>query len=248
VDEKLKQKLTSNQFKAYLQALKEIRKKLDKGEKLNIDDQLFEHICKIYFFYKTGPYDDLSKLQKEFMDILYKRTEYFTKYIKDKTISRDTLTGPGTYTEGCLVGQYDESGFQLSFGNYSLEICASAEIKKLVKILEKDFPEDAELFREYANLLKSIEGAYHTVYWILRHIANQHIKKLKVILLLSEPIFKSYILHAMDAFVGDPGIINLYKEYIALFAKIKAKSDKAHTIKECDALIAEAQKYLSTVE
>ena len=122
------------------------------------------------------------------------------------------------------------------------------ESQDIEKVLRNEFPEDADIFKEYSILLNTIEGAYHTAYWILRHIANQYLENLYPITLQIEPVFKGFVLHALDAFPGDKAVIKFYNDYIKFFKDIKSKSDSEEVQKECDFLISEAQEYLDRVQ
>ena len=230
------EKLQSDSFKEYLNELVSIREKLDNEEKINMDIEDFQCICGVYHLY-TWTHSDITILQKNIMDLLVKH--------KDR-IDKSTIQGIGTYTLGYLESKYDPSGY--FFLSCSLEIAASIDAKNIAKSLKPDFPKDAQVFIEYELLLKSIEGAYHTIYWILREIANKYLDTLYPITLIIEPIFKSFVLHSLDAFENDKKVIKFYKDYIEFFEKVKNDSDNEQVHKECIVLIGEAKEYLSHIE
>ena len=233
--------LKSNRLDEYLQALGLLRSALDAGMEIEIDQESFQYICAIYELYKFN-HTDLRALQAEVMDLLVKHQE---RILSEYELALDA-NGLGTYTLGHMEGRYDPSGFFLVMG--SLEIGALVCANNIVEALGADYPEDAEVFRRYSGMLESIEGGCHTAYWILRHIANRHLEVLKVIFYPLEPVFKSYILHALDEFVGDPGVIDFYKAYIQDLEKISYQLDEEEDRQECEALINEAREYLERVE
>ncbi len=228
--------LKSESFKEYVDTLNTIRDSLDEAKDVEIETEDFRQICGIYHLY-TWKHKDIIEVQENIMDLLMKHKE---------RIDVDSIAALGTYTLGYLDGKYDPSGFRYLFA--SCEMGALVECEKIEEILRQDFPEDADVFKKYRDILETIEGACHIAYWILRKIANQHLKTLYYITLQIEPIFKSYVLHALDEFVGDEKVIKFYNDYIKFFEKIKNNSDKEEVHKECDALIKEANEYLEKVQ
>lgn len=239
--------LSSNSFKLYSSTLEKIRDTLDEGKTIEIDEESFRKICGIYHLY-TWSHDDIVELQKQVLDLLMKHK---TVLMNDDEY-KHALKGIATYTLGHLDGRYDPSGFftyvTMGFLGASLEMCARIEVEKIEEFLQNDFPVDANIFKKYKELLDLIEESCHLSYWILRHIGNKYLETLLYITVQIEPIFKSFVLHALDEFVGDEDVINFYKRYIDFFEDVKNASDKEVVHQECDALIKEAQEYLDRVQ
>jgi hypothetical protein len=169
----------------------------------------------------------------------------------EKRLEPDVMNGLATYAAGCLNGRYDPSGFTYVAG--SLEMAALVDAQTIEKALKRDFPEDASAFKRYADWMKEIEGGRHVSYWVLRRIGNRPElqKRLLYTTLQLEPMFKSFVLHALDEFVGDAGIIGFYKDYIRFFERIRddPKNRRSEEIqRECAHLLDEARGYLKTVD
>jgi hypothetical protein len=233
--------LRSTRYATFLKALEDLREKLDDGEAAEVDVGDLVLICRPYEFYKYRT-EDLHPAHKQVMELMMKH---------QKRLDPRVMNGLATYAVGCLNGRYDPSGFTYVAG--SLEMAALVEAQTIEEALKHDFPEDAAVFARYAGWMKEVEGSRHVSYWILRKIGKRpelH-KRLLYTTLQLEPMFKSFVLHALDEFVGDPGVIGFYKDYIGFFERIRddPKNKRSEEIqRECAKLLDEARGYLKTVD
>jgi hypothetical protein len=229
--------LQSNQFSEYIKALHDIRDALDDHRQLDIDQAMFEYICAPFELYKFGLHQDI-------LDQFLTTLKVLMKY--ESAISTKDMKGVVQYLNGFRKGKYDASGFIVVMS--SLEMAVYASLDKILKNNSKLFlAEDIKIFQSTQKLLKSMEGACHVAYDILRHIGNEHLEVLRLIIYPLEPVHKRFILRALDVFKGDLKVIDFYKDYIQFFKDLKMKAVSSYAQRECDRMIEEAEGYLKTV-
>jgi hypothetical protein len=217
--------LTSANFAVYVNALEKLRVTLDGGQRLALDTETFVFVLRPFFWHihELG-FQDVYDESRSVFAILGKHRNAIDPY---------DYRGLTSFIRGYVNdGSYDGSGFVYVAG--SVEVAAVVALENAARALEGvGAPsEEVAALTAYARLLQRMEGSHHTCYWVLRHIGVDHIKELFGLTVTLAPVYQSYILHALDEFVGNKDVADFYERYIAQSAGI---------------LRSEAQRYLRTV-
>jgi hypothetical protein len=101
---------------------------------------------------------------------------------------------------------------------------------------------DVEVLRTIAALMGEIEGSRHDTYFILRVVGDQHLAHLAALVQALDGDASSFVLHGLDAFVGNPAVAGFYKDYL------EALKGRAFTDAQRSTLAQTAQKYLDRVQ
>lgn len=112
-----------------------------------------------------------------------------------------------TFIKGFVnAGNYDGSGFVVVMG--ALETAAIVDVRTLKKALS------SEILDRYETMLKQLMKAQHSAYHLLRTIGADHLDLLFDFTITLAPVYQEFILHALDAFPKNAGVIRFYQRYL----------------------------------
>jgi hypothetical protein len=200
--------LTSAHFAVYVNALEKLRITLDGGERLTLDPKSFLFVLRPYFWHlhELG-FQDLYDLAHDSFGVLAKYRKAIDPY---------DYRGLSQFLRSYVNdGNYDGTGFVYVAG--SVEMAAFIAIDHAARALEAAGAQADEVGKLTAlgRLLQRLEGSHHTSYWILRHIAVDHVESLFDFTVTLAPVYQSYVLHALDEFVGNKEVALFYERFIA---------------------------------
>jgi len=230
------EKLKSNLFSEYADAIEEIRNSSNAGGLTSVDEETFQLICRSFWLYRFQ-YEDIRKLKLRIHELLGKHSAL---------LGTESINGLSRYVWSYLKGEYNGSGFpQLTS---SFEASAQTDAENIGKILSKDFPDDSKVFLDYAVLMKSINKTCESARAILEKLGNRHLSYLKGLIHELDPYFQSCVLRALEGFSGNKNVVSFYNDYIERFEAVRQKSRGNKTIEQyCDSRVSEARQCLSHV-
>ncbi len=195
------EQLKSNIFSVYHSALKAIRGNTHVLATLDSED--FEYICRAFELFRYG-FDDIIEVKRKALAKLDEHMEDIE--------NKDLHKGLRKYISGYLRRAHDPSGFVYVAG--SVKIAAKIDLEKIIELLEGKAPESVNILGEYLALLKKMEGASHDAYYILREVGDKFLPNLEQCIYQQVPANQDLILHSLDGFKGNKGVIDFYKGYI----------------------------------
>lgn len=209
------EKLKTQIFSEYQKALDEVRKEVEDG-KLDVDQDDFENIIKIYEWYKYD-FSDIKDLTNKVKDIVEKNTS------KMNEAEKKQYEGLIKYLKETLHHHYDGSGFPISMGN--LETSALAALDKLIANMDKSYKDQLQTLDDYKKLLKRIEGCYHLSYRILKKIGNKYLDRISSFISSVPDTMQSYILHSLEEFKKDPNVADFFNSYLKKISHLKEEAE-----------------------
>ncbi len=227
------EQLKTVDFQAYHKALSAIRNQLDAGAEVeDLDDADIFFLLRPYCWFLHNPgFQDIMDSCEDAMQVLQAHTQELME--ESNPIMGNEFLAVAKFLASYIdKGTFDPTEWRMLFA--SPEVATSTTAKKYAEQLQSIDSEASASMIQLQKTMQEIEGAKHSTYWILRHLGADYSSFLTQMIHSFPSGDQSYILHAMDAFVGDERAIAFYEHFI--------EKTKYEQLKE------EAQGYLERIE
>lgn len=187
--------LQTSSYRQWATAITELREHVDSGAQVKITELDLLMILRPYLWWRHNPgFADVIATCETAMPVILAHIDEF---------------GAKGKQAGSFLATYLDTGKHDGHCN-EIEIYIAAE--EWAAMLQGS---EAKAMRALSKLMYDIYGRKHIAYWVLSRVGWQQVATLGSLIHGLPPADQTFILHALDASLHQPGVRKFYKDFIA---------------------------------